>query len=116
MQTVAKYQAAGFQVLTESKYLTSYDYLLPGDILLNDIHHVAINLSIGKNTNYQNNATPPSWSKTLSKTFKWVGEVTASSLSVRTWPGVENPKLVSTPEIYRRGRIWVCDELPDRTG
>ena len=29
----------GFQVLTESKYLNSGDYLLAGDILLNDQHH-----------------------------------------------------------------------------
>ena len=30
----------GFQVLTESKYLNCGDYLLAGDILLNDVHHV----------------------------------------------------------------------------
>lgn len=38
---------AGFKVLTDSKYLTSDDYLLPGDILLYDGHHVAINLDKG---------------------------------------------------------------------
>ena len=42
------YQAAGFQVLTDKKYLTSPDYLLPGDILLNDNHHTATNLGTGK--------------------------------------------------------------------
>lgn len=112
----AKYAAAGFQVLTDSKYLTSYDFLMPGDILLNDIHHVAINLTIGKNSNYYATVTPKEWTKPLSKTFKWVGEVTASSLSVRTWPGTENPKLTSVPEIYKGGRVWVCDTLPDKTG
>ena len=35
----AAYKAAGFYVLTESKYLKSSDYLLAGDILLNDAHH-----------------------------------------------------------------------------
>jgi hypothetical protein len=30
------YRKAGFVVLTESKYLLKTDYLLPGDILLND--------------------------------------------------------------------------------
>ena len=39
---------AGFQLLTESKYLTGGDYLLPGDILLNDGHHTATNVTIGK--------------------------------------------------------------------
>lgn len=39
---------AGFQLLTDSKYLTSEDYLLPGDILLNDGHHTATNVTIGK--------------------------------------------------------------------
>lgn len=39
---------AGFEVLTESKYLTSDNYLLPGDILLYEGHHTAINLDTGK--------------------------------------------------------------------
>lgn len=40
---------AGFEDLTASKYLTSSAYLIPGDILLYEGHHVAINLSVGKN-------------------------------------------------------------------
>lgn len=43
----AAYKAAGYQVLTASKYLTSPDYLLPGDILLNDSHHTATNITKG---------------------------------------------------------------------
>ncbi|MDD4690085.1 MAG: phage tail tip lysozyme [Eubacteriales bacterium] len=39
---------AGFQVFTDSKYRTSPDYLLPGDILLYEGHHVATNLDRGK--------------------------------------------------------------------
>lgn len=42
------YKAAGFKVLTESKYLKSGDYLLPGDILLYDNHHAATNITGGK--------------------------------------------------------------------
>ena len=38
---------AGFEILTDSKYLTSDAYLLPGDILLNDGAHTAINLTEG---------------------------------------------------------------------
>lgn len=38
---------AGFEILTESQYLTSDKYLLRGDILLNDGHHTATNLTNG---------------------------------------------------------------------
>ena len=44
----AALKKAGFEVLTESKYLTSDDYLLPGDILLYEGHHTAVNLDTGK--------------------------------------------------------------------
>lgn len=40
-------KAAGFEVLTASKYLTSDAYLLEGDIILNDSAHVATNLTTG---------------------------------------------------------------------
>ena len=33
---------AGFEVLTGSKYVMGTDYLLPGDILLNEAHHTAL--------------------------------------------------------------------------
>ena len=42
------YSKAGFKVLTESKYLKSGDYLLPGDILLYENHHAATNVTCGK--------------------------------------------------------------------
>ena len=40
---------AGFKALTEMKYLSSGDYLLPGDILLYENHHAATNITKGKN-------------------------------------------------------------------
>ena len=43
----AAFKKAGFTVLTESKYLSTSDYLLPGDILLNDGAHTAVNLTAG---------------------------------------------------------------------
>lgn len=43
----AGYKAAGFQILTDKKYLTSDKYLLPGDILLNTSYHTCINLDKG---------------------------------------------------------------------
>lgn len=44
----AAYKKAGFSVLTAKKYLSSDDYLLPGDILLNENHHTATNITAGK--------------------------------------------------------------------
>lgn len=41
------FKDAGFQVLTDAKYTNSTQYLLPGDILLNDLHHTATNVTIG---------------------------------------------------------------------
>lgn len=40
-------KTAGFEVLTDSEYLTSDAYLLEGDILLNDSCHTATNLTTG---------------------------------------------------------------------
>ena len=45
----AALKAAGFEVLTGSRYLTGESYLASGDVLLNDQHHVAINLTYGSN-------------------------------------------------------------------
>ena len=42
------YKAAGFHVLTDSKYLKNGDYLMPGDILLYDNHHAATNITVGR--------------------------------------------------------------------
>ena len=52
------FKAAGFTVLTDSKYLTSPDYLLPGDILLNDDHHTATNITKGSKADGSGGNTP----------------------------------------------------------
>lgn len=54
--TKAGLQAAGFETLTEKKYLTSGKYLLPGDVLLYENHHVAINVTRGAKA--EDTATP----------------------------------------------------------
>ena len=48
------FKKAGFNVLTDPKYLTTDKYLIAGDILLNDAHHVAAAVSNGlcANVNY----------------------------------------------------------------
>lgn len=48
----AGFKAAGFKVLTDSKYLKDSSYLVPGDILLYDDHHTATNICIGSKAKY----------------------------------------------------------------
>ena len=48
-----EFTRAGFVALTASKYLTSPDYLLPGDILLYENHHAACNLTVGSKVREQ---------------------------------------------------------------
>lgn len=43
------FKKAGFKALTASKYLTGPNYLLPGDVLLYEGHHAAMNITYGKN-------------------------------------------------------------------
>ena len=64
---------AGFQLLTDSKYLTSGDYLLPGDILLNDGHHTATNVTVGKKVKDQwkpTSATPVTPAPVVTKYYR----------------------------------------------
>lgn len=53
----AALKAAGFEVLTASKYLTSDKYLKAGDILLNESAHVCTNLTDGNGADSTATAT-----------------------------------------------------------
>ena len=55
---------AGFVALTDSKYLTSTKYLLPGDILLYENHHAATNITVGS-------AVRNSWKPGTAKATSW---------------------------------------------
>lgn len=54
----AGFAKAGFLVLTESKYLTSGDYLMAGDIVLNDAHHTATVVTNGVKSGNETNSMP----------------------------------------------------------
>lgn len=54
----AGFAKAGFIVLTESKYLTSGDYLLAGDIVLNDAHHTATVVTNGVKSGNETTTMP----------------------------------------------------------
>ena len=52
----------------------------------------------------------------LSKTQKWVGKVTASTLNVRTWAGVEYPTIKSYPKLNKDNLVAVCDSVIAKNG
>lgn len=54
--------------------------------------------------------------QTLNKEPKWVGEVTANVLNVRTWAGTENPNIISWPILKFGNRVDVCDTLYAKDG
>lgn len=91
----AEFVAAGFKALTASKYLTSTNYLLPGDILLYENHHAAANVTCGSKVrsewNPGNSAQiiVPTEEKTdISKTGKYIS-IIGDSVNVRKGPGTE---------------------------
>lgn len=49
----------------------------------------------------------------LNKTRKWTGVVTAFSLNVRTWAGVENDKCFFGP-LRKNTMVFVCDTVKDK--
>ena len=98
-------KAAGFEVLTDKKYLTSDAYLLEGDILLNDGAHVATNLTNGAkasgggasqtvpiNSNVKLE-TAKGFNKSLAGTYKVTG---AGALNLRSGAGTGKDKKVLT--------------------
>ena len=101
----AALKAAGFEVLTDSKYLTSDAYLLEGDVLLNDSCHTATNLTTGsKATEITTTASngvkvdvkvdaAQSKDKNLAGTYT----VTASALNLRAGAGKGKTILAEMP-------------------
>lgn len=116
----ANFKAAGFQVLTDSKYLTSDAYLLEGDVLLNDNHHVATNLDNGSKAGATGDTKTDTGSgsgsgTTLNRSPKWTGYVDADELNVRTWAGTENGTCSFSP-LYEGEAVEVCDTVKVSTG
>lgn len=113
-------KAAGFTVLTDSKYLTSDAYLLEGDILLNDSCHTAINVSNGYKAGASSSSSssakpsaPSASAKAPNKTKKWTGIVNATDLNVRSWAGTENRALRS---LKKGTKVEVCDTVAASDG
>lgn len=70
--------------------------------------------SSGQNEGTSNNGgTTTSGTTSLSRTPKWVGIVTASSLNVRKWAGTEYANIKSWPTLAKGNLVDVCDKIYD---
>lgn len=61
-------------------------------------------------------APTPSTGGGLSQVPKWVGEVTASTLNVRTWAGTEFPNIKIYPVLGKGNLVDVCDTVKASNG
>lgn len=69
---------AGFEALTDSKYLKDSSYLVPGDILLYENHHTATNICIGTKVKYT------SYKEEEEKSTTGKNETTTSTKQIQT--------------------------------
>ena len=102
--------AAGFKALTEDKYLTSGNYLLPGDILLNESHHTATNVTLGKNATGWNpggEAPAPIPIPTPTGDVPYRVKVSITDLLIRTAPGTDSK---STGQCTGKGVFTIMEE------
>lgn len=85
---------AGFLALTEKKYLNNPNYLLPGDVLLYEGHHAAMNITYGKSVRPAKAPTLTPISETKPVKPKPSGQkcvtVTGADVNVRSAPGTAN--------------------------
>lgn len=89
---------AGFIALTQSKYLNSGNYLLPGDILLYENHHAATNITLGKDVkDYWNPQPKPVEPETPEESYEPAKQevqppfvvITGNSVFVRKGPSTD---------------------------
>lgn len=111
----SKFNDHGFSVHTASKYTISDAYLKPGDVLIREGHHTAMNTSTGSKATVSHIKKKKTTS-TPNKTTKWVGKVTASALNVRTGAGTGYSNIKRYPIINKGEKIKVCDTLKDKKG
>lgn len=85
----SRFVKAGFIALTASKYLTSGNYLLPGDILLYENHHAATNITLGSKvkSEWHPDSTPITPTED-DKDMKYV-KITGSSVNIRKGPSTD---------------------------
>ena len=88
------FKKAGFKALTAAKYLSGPNWLLPGDVLLYEGHHAAMNITYGKNVRPAKapTLTPISGGEKPVEKPTGTGRtvVATGDVNVRSAPGVGN--------------------------
>ena len=97
---------AGFDVLTDSRYLTSDAHLLLGDILLNDQAHVAINVTNGSHADTSYGAKQPS-NSAISP-----GNTSIGSGGTTTLPSTTNVKRGDIVSLAQDAVWWSGGTIP----
>lgn len=103
-------KTAGAKILTDSKYLTSDAYLLPGDILINERSHTAINLTTGSKVSTTKKASTVSTAST-SVNLKYK-VVATGGLNYRKKAGTGHQIMGAFP----CGRVIAIDRVTDVDG
>lgn len=102
----AALKAAGFEVLTDSKYLTSDAYLLPGDILLYEGHHTATNLDTGSKAGSSTPGTPVSGDTYTVRSGDTLSEIAAawgvSVSDLAAYNGISNPNVINVGQVIKK--------------
>lgn len=97
---------AGFEVLTDSKYLASDAYLLPGDILLYEGHHTATNLDTGSKAGSSTPGTPVSGDTYTVRSGDTLSEIAAawgvSVSELAAYNGISNPNVINVGQVIKK--------------
>lgn len=119
----SSFREAGFEVLTASKYLTSSDYILAGDVLLNEGRHTCTVVSSGAKSGespvaYEidgsidtSGSSSSSSSGSLNETVKSYVYVNVAQTALRSWAGKSNSKLKSYPTVVKGQKLGYCDTV-----
>lgn len=98
----AAYKAAGFEVLTDNKYLTSDAYLLRGDILLNDSVHTATNLTDGSKVSIESTGTTRAYTVTRGDTLSGIGaELGVDWKEIAALNGISDPYTIIVGQVLK---------------
>lgn len=117
---------AGAKVLTDSKYLTSGDYVKAGDILLNDNHHVAIAVTSGaKASTSSTSGTAASDVEKKQNTVAYVARFTkdckcysvAGKTQAKMFPVIKKNAVVDVMKYTEtvKGKKWYFIRIPHPT-
>lgn len=102
----AALKEAGFEALTDSKYLTSDAYLLPGDILLYEGHHTATNLDTGSKAGSSTPSTPISGDTYTVRSGDTLSEIAAawgvSVSDLAAYNGISNPNVINVGQVIKK--------------